>query len=119
VIIVASGEIHHAVTAIPPPPPSAAGSLASASLPPRVRKLLRGFFDHISSDIIQSLNAMLPEYEQALFKQAEQARSDNRQAEFFSNLRTSCSRWKPSWPLSARRPRAPARRRPPASSSAP
>ncbi|MGN7833767.1 DUF1631 domain-containing protein [Pseudoxanthomonas sp. 22568] len=76
------------MTAIPPPPPSAAaGSLAGASLPPRVRKLLRGFFDHISSDIIQSLNAMLPEYEQALFKQAEQARSDNRQAEFFSNLR--------------------------------
>ena len=86
-IIVASGEIHHAVTAIPPPPPSAAGSLASASLPPRVRKLLRGFLDHISSDVIQSLNAMLPEYEQALFRQAEQARSDNRQAEFFSNLR--------------------------------
>lgn len=76
------------MTAIPPPPPStAAGSLTSAALPPRVRKLLRGFFEHISSDIIQSLNAMLPEYEQALFKQAEQARSDNRQAEFFSNLR--------------------------------
>jgi len=75
------------VTAIPPPPPStSAGSLASTSLPPRVRKLLRGFFDHISSDVIQSLNAMLPEYEQALFKQAEQARSDNRQAEFFNNL---------------------------------
>lgn len=76
------------MTAIPPPPPStAAGSLASAALPPRVRKLLRGFFEHIASDIIQSLNAMLPEYEQALFKQAEQARSDNRQAEFFNNLR--------------------------------
>ncbi|MGX5731017.1 DUF1631 domain-containing protein [Pseudoxanthomonas beigongshangi] len=76
------------MTAIPPPPPStAAGSLASASLPPRVRKLLRGFFEHIASDVIQSLNAMLPEYEQALFKQAEQARSDNRQAEFFNNLR--------------------------------
>lgn len=75
------------MTAIPPPPPStSAGSLASTSLPPRVRKLLRGFFDHISSDVIQSLNAMLPEYEQALFKQAEQARSDNRQAEFFNNL---------------------------------
>lgn len=76
------------MTSIPPPPPAtAAGSLARASLPPRVRELLRGFFDHIASDIIQSLNAMLPEYEQALFKQAEQARSDNRQAEFFNNLR--------------------------------
>ncbi|WP_229730822.1 DUF1631 domain-containing protein [Pseudoxanthomonas indica] len=61
-------------------------TIASAALPPRVRRILRSFFEHIATDVVQSLNAMLPEYEQALFKQAEQARNNNRQAEFFSNL---------------------------------
>lgn len=81
--------IRRTVTASTPPLPSAAdATIASAPLPSRVRRILRSFFEHVSPDIIQSLNAMLPEYEQALFRQAEQARSDNRQAEFFSNLRS-------------------------------
>lgn len=70
----------------PPPLPSAPATIASAALPPRVRRILRSFYEHIATDVVQSLNAMLPEYEQALFKQAEQARNNNRQAEFFSNL---------------------------------
>lgn len=77
------------MTASRPPLSSVApATIASAPLPPRVRRVLRGFFDHISTDVIQSLNAMLPEFEQALFKQAEAARSNNRQAEFFGNLRS-------------------------------
>lgn len=77
------------MTASRPPLSSVApATIASAPLPPRVRRVLRNFFDHISTDVIQSLNAMLPEFEQALFKQAELARSNNRQAEFFGNLRS-------------------------------
>lgn len=75
------------MTAPTPPLPSVAtATIASAALPPRVRRILRSFYEHIASDVVQSLNAMLPEFEQALFKQAEQARNNNRQAEFFSNL---------------------------------
>lgn len=84
--MVPKGEIHRTVTAPTPPLPAAPATIASAALPPRVRRILRSFFEHIATDVVQSLNAMLPEYEQALFKQAEQARNNNRQAEFFSNL---------------------------------
>lgn len=75
-------------TARPPSPSAAPATIASAQLPPRVRKILQEFFTHISPDIVNALNAMLPAFEQQLFKQAEQARSNSRQAEQFAILRT-------------------------------
>ncbi|HSX64760.1 MAG TPA: DUF1631 family protein, partial [Pseudoxanthomonas sp.] len=75
-------------TARPPSPSAIPATIASAQLPPRVRKILQDFFTHISPDIVNALNAMLPAFEQQLFKQAEQARSNSRQAEQFAILRT-------------------------------
>lgn len=71
----------------PPLPAAAPTTIASAPLPPRVRRVLQNLFDHISVDFIAALNGMLVEFEQQLFKQAEQARNNNRQAEHFVNLR--------------------------------
>ncbi|KAF1722969.1 DUF1631 domain-containing protein [Pseudoxanthomonas wuyuanensis] len=75
-------------TARPASPSASPATIASASLPPRVRKILQDFFTHISPDIINALNGMLPAFEQQLFKQAELARSNHRQAEQLANLRT-------------------------------
>ena len=62
-------------------------TIASASLPPRVRRILQNLYDHITVDFIAALNGMLVEFEQQLFKQAENARNNNRQAEHFVDLR--------------------------------
>lgn len=62
-------------------------TIASASLPPRVRRILQNLYDHISVDFVTALNGMLVEFEQQLFKQAENARNNNRQAEHFVDLR--------------------------------
>ncbi len=69
--------------AAPAAPPA---SLASAPLPPRVRAILRRLFDTASRDLSQALNSTLVEFEQQLFRLAEQARSNNRQAEHFASL---------------------------------
>lgn len=69
--------------AAPIAPPA---SLASADLPPRVRMILRRLFDTASQDLSQALKSALVEFEQQLFRQTEQARSNNRQAEYFSHL---------------------------------
>ena len=71
------------------PPTSAAAptTIASSVLPPRVRRVLQSLFDHVSRDMVSSLNAMLVELEQVLFKQAEQARNNNVQAQLFVDLR--------------------------------
>ncbi|MEL1266059.1 DUF1631 domain-containing protein [Pseudoxanthomonas putridarboris] len=71
----------------PPSPAAAPTTIASAPLPPRVRRVLQNLYDHIAPDFITALNGMLAEFEQQLFKQAEQARNNNRQAEHFVNLR--------------------------------
>ena len=62
-------------------------TIASAPLPPRVRRVLQGLFDHIANDMVSALGGMLVEFEQRLFKEAEQARNNQRQAELFVNLR--------------------------------
>ncbi|MEJ1096356.1 MULTISPECIES: DUF1631 domain-containing protein [unclassified Pseudoxanthomonas] len=62
-------------------------TIASASLPPRVRRILQNLYDHITVDFVAALNGMLVEFEQQLFKQAENARNNNRQAEHFVDLR--------------------------------
>jgi hypothetical protein len=55
-------------------------------MPPRVRRIVQNLYDHITVDFIAALNAMLVEFEQQLFKQAERARNNNRQAEHFADL---------------------------------
>ena len=63
-----------------------AATIASASLPPRVRRILEAFFNQVSTDLSERINLMLVEFEQQLFKQAERARSNEKQAEQFANL---------------------------------
>lgn len=70
-----------------PSPAAAPTTIASAALPPRVRRVLQNLFDHISPDFITALSAMLVEFEQQLFKQAEHARSNHLQTQIFVDLR--------------------------------
>ncbi|WP_411833988.1 DUF1631 domain-containing protein [Pseudoxanthomonas mexicana] len=72
----------------PPSPSIAPATLASAPLPPRVRRILQRLLEYITPDFITSLNAMLGEFDHMLFKQTELARTSQRQAEQFANLRT-------------------------------
>lgn len=73
-------------------PPPAMSSRTSAtianasSLPPRVRKILGVFFTQVSTDLADRSNQMLVEFEQQLFRKAERARSNEKQAEQFANL---------------------------------
>ena len=71
----------------PPSPAAAPTTIASAALPLRVRRVLQNLLDHVSTDFITALNAMLVEFEQQLFKQADQARSNHLQAQVFVDLR--------------------------------
>lgn len=71
----------------PPSPAATPTTIASSALPPRVRRVLQNLYDHVAPDFITALNAMLVEFEQQLFKQAEQARSNHLQAQVFVNLR--------------------------------
>ncbi|KRG70026.1 DUF1631 domain-containing protein [Pseudoxanthomonas dokdonensis] len=63
-------------------------TIANAPLPPRVRSILRNLLQYASVDLASSLTAMLPEFEQQMFKQADRSHSNNRQAEQLANLRT-------------------------------
>jgi hypothetical protein len=73
-------------------PPHAAPSTTPATiasaplLPPRVRRILATFFAHVATDLGERINLMLVEFEQQLFKSAERARSNEKQAEQFANL---------------------------------
>lgn len=58
------------------PPHASAPTLASRALPDRVRLLLGGILEYSSDEIERSLVATLNEFEQQLFKYAEQARSN-------------------------------------------
>jgi hypothetical protein len=58
------------------PPHASAPTLASRALPERVRILLGGILEYSSDEIERTLVAMLNEFEQQLFKYAEQARSN-------------------------------------------
>ncbi len=58
----------------------------ASSLPPRVRRILDVFFTQVASDLTERTNQMLVEFEQQLFKLAERARSNEKQAEQFANL---------------------------------
>ncbi len=85
----ATGEPTAPMTATRPPTSAAAPTtIASSALPPRVRRLLQNLFDHIAPDFVSALNGMLVEFEQQLFKQAEQARSNHMQTQIFVDLRS-------------------------------
>ena len=71
----------------PAMPSSTPATIAQASsLPPRVRKILGVFFGRVSIDLSERIGQMLVESEQQLFKLAERARSNEKQAEQFANL---------------------------------
>ena len=59
-----------------PPPHASAPTLASRPLPERVRGLLGGILEYASDEIERTLVGTLNEFEQQLFKYAEQARSN-------------------------------------------
>ncbi|KAF1712755.1 DUF1631 domain-containing protein [Pseudoxanthomonas sacheonensis] len=76
------------MSSVPPVLPSSTpATIAQAlSLPPRVRKILGVFFGRVSLDLSERIGQMLVESEQQLFKLAERARSNEKQAEQFANL---------------------------------
>src|SRR5688572_11991326 len=59
-----------------PTPHASAPTLASRPLPDRVRGLLGGILEYASDELERTLVAVLNEFEQQLFKYAEQARSN-------------------------------------------
>lgn len=68
-------------------PATTPATIATApSLPPRVRRILETFYARVSADLGERINQMLVDYEQQLFKLAERARSNEKQAEQFANL---------------------------------
>jgi len=71
----------------PAMPSSTPATIAQASsLPPRVRQILGVFFGRVSIDLSERISQMLVESEQQLFKLAERARNNEKQAEQFANL---------------------------------
>jgi hypothetical protein len=62
-------------------------SLKRAQLPARPRAVLEALLDNASLTLEQGLTATLNEYEQQLFKLAEQARSNDQQNRCFESLR--------------------------------
>jgi hypothetical protein len=71
--------------------PSAGGvprpSLAQRAFPRRVRALLEGILDYVADELDRGLVTALNELEQQLFKLAEQAKSNELQANCFAALR--------------------------------
>lgn len=76
------------MSSVPPALPSStpATITQALSLPPRVRKILGVFFGRVSLDLSERIGHMLTESELQLFKLAERARSNEKQAEQFANL---------------------------------
>src|SRR5688572_2804406 len=64
------------MSASAPTPHASAPTLASRPLPERVRGLLGGILEYASDEMERTLVAVLNEFEQQLFKFAEQARSN-------------------------------------------
>lgn len=62
-------------------------TLATAALPRRVRRLLEQLYALVSDEIAPQLERMLAEYEQQLFRQADQARNPGLQSGYLETLR--------------------------------
>ncbi|MDH5835521.1 DUF1631 domain-containing protein [Luteimonas kalidii] len=71
-----------------PVEPAAPRSLASAGLPPRVRKALEAALTMVTDDIEPHLGAMLNEFEEELFRLADQARNPGMESGYMQTLRT-------------------------------
>lgn len=65
------------------PPPT----LATKAFPRRVRRLLEGVLEYTSDELERTLSGTLNDFEQQLFKLAEQARNNELQARCFEALR--------------------------------
>lgn len=70
------------------PSASAPGSLSRSGLPRKVRHILQGFYELSADAFERELTAMLNEFEQQAFHNAEQARSNNIQVRWLETLRT-------------------------------
>ncbi|QWP76779.1 DUF1631 domain-containing protein [Lysobacter sp. K5869] len=62
-------------------------TLATAALPRRVRRLLEQLYALVSDEIAPQMERMLAEYEQQLFRQADQARNPGIQSGYLETLR--------------------------------
>src|SRR5690606_16416674 len=71
-----------------PVEPATPRSLAAAGLPPRVRKALEAALSMVTADIESHLGAMLNEFEEELFRLADQARSPGSESGYMQPLRT-------------------------------
>src|SRR5688572_20021394 len=76
-----SGPSFRAVSKESPP------SLKDRPFAPRPRAVLEGVFAHLAGELERSLRHTLNEYEQALFRMAEQSRSNEEQQRCFESLR--------------------------------
>jgi hypothetical protein len=68
--------------------PNTPGSLARSTLPRKVRHILQGFYELAADAFERELTAMLNEFEQQSFQNAEQARSNSIQVRWLETLRT-------------------------------
>ncbi|KRA15045.1 MULTISPECIES: DUF1631 domain-containing protein [unclassified Lysobacter] len=62
-------------------------TLASAAMPKRVRRVLEHLYALVSDEMARALDLMLIEYEQQLFRQADQARNPSLQSVHLETLR--------------------------------
>lgn len=63
-------------------------TLESAGLPPRVQRILERVLALLSDDLARRLERMLADYEELLFRHAEQARNPSQQTLHFETLRS-------------------------------
>lgn len=68
--------------------PTPQGGLARSALPRKVKHILQGFYELSADAFERELTAMLNEFEQQAFHNAEQARSNNIQVRWLETLRT-------------------------------
>ena len=71
-----------------PPETAAPRSLAAAGLPPRVRKALEAALAMVTDDVEPHMGAMLDEFEEELFRLADQARNPGVESGYMQTLRT-------------------------------
>ncbi|WP_158636486.1 DUF1631 domain-containing protein [Luteimonas marina] len=71
----------------PPVEPAAPRSLAAAGLPQRVRKALEAALTLVTEDIEPHLGSMLTEFEEELFRLADQARNPGAESGYMQTLR--------------------------------
>lgn len=68
--------------------PATSGGLSRSGLPRKVRHILQGLFELTSDAFQRELSAVLTEFEQQAFQNAEQARSNSIQVRWLETLRT-------------------------------